>query len=91
MFAAEYLLQAYPKALQDRYKLAELPQRDIELLEAIGKKRGCLRPGGRIDLHKASEILLHDLRSGALGRITMETPELIARIKEEKEEKEEKP
>jgi ribosome biogenesis GTPase A len=91
MFAAEYLLQAYPKALQDRYKLGELPQRDIELLEAIGKKRGCLRPGGRIDLHKASEILLHDLRSGALGRITMETPELIARIKEEMEEKEEKP
>ena len=90
LFAADYLLQAYPKLLQERYKLVELPQRDIELLEAIGRKRGCLRAGGRIDLHKASEILLNDLRSGALGRISMETPELIARIKEEQKE-EEKP
>ncbi len=86
LFAAEYLLQAYPQALQERYKLKEMPQRDIELLEAIGKKRGCLRVGGRIDLHKASEILLHDLRSGALGRISMETPELIAGLKKEKDE-----
>jgi ribosome biogenesis GTPase A len=87
LFAAEYLLQAYPQALKDRYGLEELPQRDSELLEAVGRKRGCLRAGGRIDLHKASEILLHDLRSGALGQISMETPELISRIKEEKEGK----
>lgn len=86
LFAAEYLLQAYPQALKERYGLEELPQRDIELLETIGRKRGCLRAGGRIDLHKASEILLHDLRSGALGRISMETPELIARIKDEQKE-----
>lgn len=90
LFAAEYLLQAYPQLLKERYKLTDLPQRDIELLEAVGRKRGCLRAGGRIDLHKASEILLNDLRCGALGRITMETPELIARIKEEQKE-EEKP
>lgn len=86
LFAAEYLLQAYPQALKERYSLEELPQRDIELLETIGRKRGCLRAGGRIDLHKASEILLHDLRSGALGRISMETPELIVRIKDEQKE-----
>jgi ribosome biogenesis GTPase A len=86
LFAAEYLLQAYPEALQTRYGLTELPQRDIELLEALGRKRGCLRAGGRIDLHKASEILLNDLRSGALGRISMETPALVARQKKEKEE-----
>ena len=74
MFAAEYLLQAYPEALKARYGLSELPSRDIELLEVLGKKRGCLRAGGRIDLHKASTILLQDLRSGALGRISMERP-----------------
>lgn len=85
LFAAEYLLQAYPEAVKARYKLKELPQSDIELLEALGRKRGCLRAGGRIDLHKASEILLNDIRSGALGRISMETPELIARQKENAE------
>jgi len=78
LFAAEYLLQAYPDALKERYGLSELPQRDIELLEALGKKRGCLRAGGRIDLNKASTILLHDLRSGALGRISLERPEVLS-------------
>lgn len=78
LYAAEYLLQAYPGALKKRYKMKELPERDIELLEAIGRKRGALRSGGRIDLHKASEVLLNDIRSGALGRLSMETPALVA-------------
>jgi ribosome biogenesis GTPase A len=89
LFAAEYLLQAYPQALKKRYGLAELPPRDIELLEALGRRRGCLRAGGRIDLHKASEILLNDLRSGTLGRISMETPALVAMQKDEKREEKE--
>ncbi|MEN8170565.1 MAG: ribosome biogenesis GTPase YlqF [Pseudomonadota bacterium] len=78
LYAAEYLLVAYPEAVMERYKLKQLPERDIELVEIVGRKRGCLRGGGRIDLHRASEILLHDIRSGALGRISMETPALVA-------------
>jgi ribosome biogenesis GTPase A len=46
-------------------------------MEALGAKRGCLRAGGRIDLHKASEILLHELRQGTIGQITLERPEMI--------------
>jgi ribosome biogenesis GTPase A len=78
LYAAAYLLQAYPEALKQRYKLKELPERDIELLEEVGRRRGALRSGGRIDLHNAAEILLHDIRSGALGRISMESPALVA-------------
>lgn len=85
LYAAEYLLQAYPDALLARYKLKTLPERDIELLEEIGRRRGGLRAGGRIDLHKASEILLHDIRSGALGRISMESPALVAAQRAEAE------
>ncbi|MCY7314799.1 MAG: ribosome biogenesis GTPase YlqF [Rubrivivax sp.] len=44
------------------------------LLAEIGKKRGGLMSGGRIDLHKAAEITLNDFRSGAWGAITLETP-----------------
>ena len=72
------MLQAYPEAVMERYKLKQLPERDIELLETVGRKRGCLRGGGRIDLHRASEILLHDIRSGVLGRISMESPARVA-------------
>ena len=34
--------------------------------------------GGELDLEKASGILINDYRSGTLGRITLETPELRA-------------
>jgi ribosome biogenesis GTPase A len=85
LYAADYLLQAYPAVLQERYKLKVLPERDIELLEEIGRRRGGLRAGGRIDLHKASEILLNDIRSGALGRISMESPALVAAQRAEAE------
>lgn len=76
-YTVEYLAKQYPTLLQERYSLDEIPTTEIELMEAIGAKRGCLRAGGRVDLHKASEILLHELRNGTLGKITLELPEMI--------------
>jgi len=76
-FAADYLLNAYPELIKQRYKLTQLPLNELELIEAIGRKRGCLRAGGKVDMDKASKILLSELRSGKLGRITLESPELI--------------
>lgn len=76
-YTVEYLAEYYPERLMERYQLEEAPQSDIEWMEAIGRKRGALRAGGRVDLHKASEILLHELRQGILGQITLERPEMI--------------
>ncbi|UGA57024.1 ribosome biogenesis GTPase YlqF [Vibrio sp. VB16] len=76
-YTVEYLAKQYPELLKERYQLEELSDSDIELMEAIGAKRGCLRAGGRVDLHKASEILLHELRNGTLGQVTLELPEMI--------------
>jgi ribosome biogenesis GTPase A len=76
-FAAEYLLQAYPERLKARYKLDDLPEQDYQFVEAMGKKRGCVRSGGHVDLHKASEILVNEIRDGSLGCLTFETPEMI--------------
>jgi len=83
MYAADFFLHAYPEEIKNRYKLKELPKNDIELLEQIGRRRGGLRPGGVIDMHKASEVLLNDYRSGALGRLSMETPAMIKTALEE--------
>ncbi|MBY6108895.1 ribosome biogenesis GTPase YlqF [Halomonas sp. H33-56] len=47
------------------------------ILAEIAAKRGGLRAGGEIDLHRGSEVLLHELRDGKLGRLTLETPEDI--------------
>ncbi|RVU81744.1 ribosome biogenesis GTPase YlqF [Leucothrix sargassi] len=80
---AEYLLEAYPERLVDRYKLDAVPQSEIELLEEIGKLRGSLRSGGSVLLEKVSNILISELRSGFLGEITMEDP---ARVEKEQAE-----
>ena len=69
----------YAAALAERYKLddvAAIPAtHDDVLLTEIGRKRGAVMSGGRIDLQKAAEIVLNDFRSGTIGRITLETPE----------------
>ncbi|MBA6262704.1 MAG: ribosome biogenesis GTPase YlqF [Colwellia sp.] len=76
-FAGEYLLANYPERLQERYQLKEVPETEVELLEEIGRRRGCVRSGGRIDLHKAAAILINEIRDKTLGEITFETPDMI--------------
>ncbi len=76
-YTVEYLAKYYPEKLKDRYNIEETFESDLEWMEEIGRKRGALRAGGRVDLHKASEILLHELRQGVLGQITLEHPEMI--------------
>jgi ribosome biogenesis GTPase A len=41
-------------------------------LESLGRKRGCLIHGGRVDTLKAAQIVLRELRMGQLGPITMD-------------------
>lgn len=77
-FTADYLLQRYPGHLKARFQLEQTPQSAEELMDAIGKKRGCLRAGGQIDRDKVAKILLSELRTGALGRISLETPSMMA-------------
>ncbi len=75
-YLAEYLIKFYPERLVERYQLTSPPQTEIELIEAIGKLRGCLRKGGQVELDKACKILINEYRLGMLGAITLETPEM---------------
>lgn len=45
---------------------------DIDVLRAIGKKRGCIIKGGEIDTERTAKLLLNDFRSGKLGKICLE-------------------
>lgn len=74
-----YLQKHYPQNLEDRFKLGLGVEKiqalhDDELLEAIGRKRGSVMSGGRVNLQKAAEIVITDYRTHVLGRITLETP-----------------
>jgi len=78
-FVLRMLAESYPDALKGRYGLTELPEKPemeeaVRLLEEIGKRRGCLAGGGRVDYEKAAGVVLRDLRSGKLGRLTLEMP-----------------
>ncbi len=81
MFAIDYLSEAYPDLLKDRYQLDEFGHTGYDTLEVIGRKRGCLIAGGRVEMNKAADIVLTELRDCTIGRISMETPEMV--IKEE--------
>jgi ribosome biogenesis GTPase A len=70
----------YADRLQARYKLGDdmAALTDEALLAAVGRARGGLMSGGRVNLQKAAEVAINDFRAGAWGRITLETPEEFA-------------
>jgi ribosome biogenesis GTPase A len=75
----DYLRTHYPALVEARFKLdGVVAMTDETLLDAIGRKRGALRGGQKIDLQKAAEIAIYDFRSGVMGRMTLETPEEFA-------------
>jgi ribosome biogenesis GTPase A len=75
----DYLRQHYPDLLAARFKLTDvIAKSDEQLLDAIGRKRGALLSGGKINLQKAAEIVIHEFRAATMGRMTLETPEEFA-------------
>ena len=82
----KFLLENYRKKLCERYKLDEKYIENIlrqdqpennniyEVMLEIGKKRGCIMSGGRIDEEKTSRLILDEFKNGKLGKITIECP-----------------
>jgi len=77
IFLAGILLARYPALLAARYKMDVVAMDAVAVVETVARKRGCIIKGrgGELDLEKAAMILLTDYRGGALGRISLETPE----------------
>ena len=84
LFLANNLLKNYPTLLNARYKLDTmkvngenldvLKMDGVDLLEAIAKRRSYKRHDGIWDTEKTAVAFLTDYRSGAIGRISLETP-----------------
>ncbi len=74
VFLAGILLARYPKALAARYKLAATPVDAVGVIEVVAARRGFRLKGGGFDFDKAAITLLIDYRSGAFGRVSLETP-----------------
>ncbi len=60
--------------LENRYKLETDGLETLEIMEEIGRKRGCIIRGGEIDYTKVSNLLLDEFRKGTIGNISLERP-----------------
>ena len=74
-FLADALLMRYPNLLTARYGVDPAAMDGVGVVEAVALRRGFKLKGKGIDLEKAAHTLLQDYRSGALGRISLETPQ----------------
>jgi ribosome biogenesis GTPase A len=64
-----------PGTVAERFELEAQERASAELtLEAVGRRRGCLVAGGRVDLERAATILLTEFRKGRLGIYTLDEP-----------------
>ncbi len=89
LFAADYLLQAYPQIVTERYGIETLPRDGVALMDAIAERRRFFARGGIPDLHKVAEVLLNEFRTGKLGAISLETPAMVeAEARELKDQEE---
>ena len=74
-YAINYLKDEYPQLLKDRYQLDDTSEDDMwEIFQHIGRRRGCLESGGKVNISKTADVILQDLRSGKLGKVTLEKP-----------------
>ena len=44
----------------------------IEVFEIIGKRRGCLVRGGIVDYDKVCNVVMNDIKEGAIKNITFD-------------------
>ncbi len=75
MLLCGYLSEKHSDKLKEIYKLDDIDGLSgYEILECIGRKRGCIVSGGNVDTERASKILLNEFRGCKLGNISLEEP-----------------
>lgn len=70
----ERLKKGYGDRLLERYKLDNIKEDSLEVLNDIAKKRGTIASGGVIDYNRLAVLLLDEFRGGKMGKISLERP-----------------
>lgn len=71
----ERLLIVAPNLIINRYNIDINEKTGLEVMDEIGKRRGCIVRGGEVDYTKVSNIILDEFRKGVIGNITLEYPQ----------------
>lgn len=71
----EVMSNNYAQNLKKRYGIENFSDKPpYKILEMIGRKRGMLIQGGKVDTQRAANTILDEYRRGYLGRISLERP-----------------
>lgn len=70
----ERLANYFPNLLNSRYNIKIEGKTYLDIMEEIGRRRGCIIKGGEIDYTKVSHIVLDEFRKGIIGAISLEFP-----------------
>ena len=73
----KYLHHHAKQNFTQRYKIDNKIEEPLALLAEVGKRRGCIKKGGEVDLELAARILIKDFREARLGRLTLEKVETM--------------
>lgn len=85
-YLTKFLIENERAKLCERYKVSEQwieqklaqeqPENEniYEIMLEIGRKRGCIISGGKVDEEKTARILLDEFKNGVIGKITVERP-----------------
>ncbi|MFW6294888.1 MAG: ribosome biogenesis GTPase YlqF [Halanaerobium sp.] len=80
----KFIIEINEDILLDAYSLDFLEDHPYDVLADIGRKRGCLMTGAKVDRNRAAGIIINDFRDGKLGAITLEKPSEADKLKLEK-------
>ncbi len=72
LFAIDILTKLYKDKLESRYNIKVDNMTNLEIMEFIAKKRGCVTKGNIIDYERVSTIILNDIKNNAFKEITLD-------------------
>lgn len=76
IYGIKFLMERYPENLARRYNLKDFTDlTPVEIMDEIGKRRGCKISGGEIDYDRVINLFLYDFRNQKIGKLTLETVE----------------
>ena len=75
LYGLRFLEEHYPNRLMERYGVSTVGEGQddiINLLDHIGKRRNILTTGNEVDYDKVSELIVREIRSELLGKLTFD-------------------
>lgn len=72
VYGLRFLATHYPTRFNERYKLQFMHEELVDTFDHIGQLRRVYGPGGEIDYDQVAELIVRDIRSQNLGRLTFD-------------------